>query len=284
MKSTPLTISFIFTSNVLLAQNFAQAQQMSSLVASNYPLVQRQPLDPPALPPGTAKPGEPSGAGFGGRDDQPVIFNNPDAFSGTGRPSGNSSSNGTASRGNCTPNKELIALVPVYRSEKSQNVWGLTIAKLPTFWFYVPETSPLTATLTLEEDKKLVYLTELTLPGKPGIIRFSLPLDAPELTLNQAYRWYFKINCGPNSPPKTISGWIQRTEISATLKQQLTNASLAKRVRILAQNGIWYDALTGAAELRRTNPTDRAWQDLLKAIAFENLANESYVDCCQPAD
>ncbi|HIK16790.1 MAG TPA: DUF928 domain-containing protein [Leptolyngbyaceae cyanobacterium M33_DOE_097] len=247
-----------------------------------------QEFDPSVSPFKTKQLGKTNGAGGAkGRDDQlqPLIFNTPKVPGGTGRPSGNSSSSGGASRGDCTPNKELIALVPVYRSGQSQNVWGLTIAEHPSFGFYVPEKLPLTATLTLaEDDKKLVYSTKMILPGESGIIHVSLPSTAPKLALNQAYRWYFKIDCGPYSLPKTVSGWIQRTEISATLKQQLTNASLAERVRILAQNGIWYDALTGAAELRRTNPADRAWQDLLKAIALENLANEPQVDCCQLAD
>jgi hypothetical protein len=49
-------------------------------------------------------------------------------------------------------------------------------------------------------------------------------------------------------------------------------------VSLYAANGIWYEALAAAAELRRTNPQDPNWSALLQAVGLEELASEPMVE------
>jgi len=63
------------------------------------------------------------------------------------------------------------------------------------------------------------------------------------------------------------------------VQQELETAtSLLDRVIIYAKAGIWYDALSNLAELRRRNPNDptviRDWQELLKSVGMEKIAQE----------
>ncbi len=51
---------------------------------------------------------------------------------------------------------------------------------------------------------------------------------------------------------------------------------------LYAINGIWYEALTAAAELRRTDPNDTNWTALLQAVGLDNFAKEPMVECCKP--
>lgn len=210
-----------------------------------------------------------------------LIFNAPPLPSGTGR-SGNASS-GTASRGKCQTKQSVMALVPTDRSAAPAMVWGLTAATHPSLWFYVPDTAPLKAHFTLwKNDKDLVYQTEMVLPEQSGVLRISLPPTEAAIAPDTQYRWYFKVNCSL-SELETVSGWIQRVSLPAPVEQQLAQADLAEKTVILARHGIWYDALTTAAQLRQTNPQDSSWATLLRAIGLENWATAPDTSCCQPA-
>lgn len=210
-----------------------------------------------------------------------LVFNAPPLPSGTGR-SGNTSS-GTASRGKCQTKQSVIALVPTDRSAAPAMVWGLTTLTHPTLWFYVPDSAPLTGHFTLwKNDKDLVYQTEIVLPEQPGAIRISLPPTEDAIASDTQYRWYFKVICSTKEL-RTVSGWIQRISLQAPVKQQLAQANLAEKTVILARHGIWYDALTTAAQLRQTNPQESSWATLLRAVGLENWATAPDTSCCQPA-
>lgn len=176
--------------------------------------------------------------------------------------------------------KLLTAFVPVYSG--SELVLGATSSEHPTFWFYVPYQPPHTGKFVLRsQDGKSVYQTDVVLPDTPGVVSISLPSTAKPLEVDQRYHWYFKIYCQPKQPPVFVNGWIQRKSLAPVLESQLEKATLRERVALYAANGIWYEALTASAELRRTNPNDLNWAALLQAIGLEDMALEPMVDCCQ---
>jgi hypothetical protein len=53
---------------------------------------------------------------------------------------------------------------------------------------------------------------------------------------------------------------------------------------LYAENGIWHDALTQLAQLRRSHPQAKNfrndWQKLLTDIGLEELANKPITPCC----
>lgn len=184
--------------------------------------------------------------------------------------------------------KLLTALVPVYPDYQPLNselVWGATTAEHPTFWFYVPYQPPFSGTFTLrDKDGKLVYQTDVTLPKTPGVVSLPLPSTASPLKVGEQYHWYFKVYCKPQQqqPPVFVEGWIQRNSLNPALESQLEKATPRDRVALYATNGFWYEALTVASQLRRTDPKALDWAALLQSVGLDNIAKEPIVECCTP--
>jgi len=179
----------------------------------------------------------------------------------------------TASKG-----KQLTALVPVYGQKDPELVFGETTSSHPTFWFYVPYSSPLSAKFVLQDEQhKTIYQTPISLARTPGVINFPLPSKTAPLKVNQRYHWFLNIYCNQGKPPAFVDGWIKRKELNPSLKTELELATLSQRVSLLATHGIWYDALTISAQLRRQKLNRHDWAAMLKAVGLENIAFEPIV-------
>lgn len=205
-----------------------------------------------------------------------LLNQNPD-FSGDGRPGRRA---GGGSRSPCPLiDPPLTALVPASN-------WGKTVAKRPTFWFYVPyspQEAP-TGEFVLQEEKgNDLYRTSFTLPKTPGFVSFSTPPTVVPLEIDKSYRWYLKLYCQrqKSSAPVFVEGWVQRVE-SPDLESQLQAAKPREYV-VYISNGLWYDALARLAELRLANPSnsrfDDDWAKLLGArgVGLEQLSRAPIV-------
>lgn len=178
--------------------------------------------------------------------------------------------------------KPLTALIP-----KTQ--FSLTVAKYPTFFIYVPQSSKQTAVFTLlDEDRKIVYETRVTLPSQAGVVSFSLP-DTGTLTplkVGKPYQWYFSIvyDLDNRSQDHLVQGWIQRVEPSPDLTRKLEQAASKNRPALYAAAGIWHETLATLAELRRSTPNDatlaQQWEELLKskAVGLNDIAKEPLLE------
>ena len=208
---------------------------------------------------------------------------------------------GGASRGNCPSTEQPVtALVPAIwnskqksggeaRLEKWESVWGKTVSNAPTFWFYVPYSTPnLPLIFVLQDNKgRKIYETTTTTSqdGGSGIIKVSLPTDGSvSLETEKLYRWYFVVDCNQDAPPQ-VDGWVQKVSLSPYLKQQIESASPLQRVALYAANGIWYDALNTLAQLRASKPRNpdlsAEWISLLKSIGLDAIASKPIRSCCQ---
>ncbi|BAY65785.1 hypothetical protein NIES22_58920 [Calothrix brevissima NIES-22] len=178
--------------------------------------------------------------------------------------------------------KQLTALVPVYGSANPQVVFGLTTLSHPTFWFYVPYVTTANAEFSLQNEAgETVYKKPVSLSGKPGIIKLSVPSKDYSLEIGKRYHWYLDVYCDRQQPPVYVDGWIKRVELNATAKNQLNKATLNQRAAIYSTNGIWYDYLTTSAELHRQDPKQNNWSKILQSIGLNNITSEPLVDCCQ---
>ncbi|MBG1269838.1 DUF928 domain-containing protein [Nostoc sp. WHI] len=178
--------------------------------------------------------------------------------------------------------KRLTALVPVYQLPNAELVFGLTTASYPTFWFYVPDVTIVSAEFVLQNEAgETIYQSPVSLSGTSGVVSFSLPSTTSSLKIGKRYHWYFNTYCNLQQPPIFVDGWIKRVEPNAALKNQLETATPKQRVALYATNGIWYEFLTASAELRRLNPKRTDWATMLQTIGLNDIASEPIVDCCQ---
>ena len=168
-----------------------------------------------------------------------------------------------------------------------KSTMGRTISAKPTFFYYVPAALDKTVEFELaDEADKTIYKTSFRMIAKaPGIVSVTLPADnAASLEVGKNYHWYFTIKCNPNDTEADIvvSGWINRVDMTQTLKDRLDQAASAgERLSIYAQESLWYEYLNTLADLRRSEPTDSAltvkWTELLSSVELEKIAQQPLV-------
>jgi hypothetical protein len=192
------------------------------------------------------------------------------------------SAGGSTRGASCLAGKKLVT--PLIPPDKL----GLTLAKRPTFFWYVPRTAVKTAKFVLlaDADQQVFYETSFTLPNKPGIMSFTLPESSPALSVGKTYHWYLTIVCDAedSSENPRVEGWVERTQAELPLSEALAKADLRKLPGIYAEAGIWHEALTTLVKLRRKEPNNLKvkldWRQFLKSVGLNAIASEPLLDCC----
>jgi Domain of Unknown Function (DUF928) len=162
---------------------------------------------------------------------------------------------GGGTRG-CKPYSGIAALVPL----TPQNVaWGRTLTNRPTVWLNVPQglatNLPIEIVVREQNGKpiaKQLFTTKNQLSS--GTIGVTFP-SATVLQIDRTYRWEVALYCDTEDRvdrPLVIQGKIQRV----TLPTISTTKSPLELAQILAENGIWYDALSQVSDplCRTKNP------------------------------
>jgi hypothetical protein len=180
--------------------------------------------------------------------------------------------------GSCDLN--LIALAPQFSSTSSsqtaeKSVWGQTIAQHPTFWFFVPATSPSTQLeFSLQNEREEdIYRTSVPTPPQAGTIGVRIPTSQQPLQPNLNYRWTLKarVPCGTSTPNRVyVDGWVIRVNLPGVSPQNNSDS--------YAQKGLWYDAVTSLAQQRLQKPNDlqieQDWSDLLESGNLQSIAKQ----------
>ncbi|MCS6781760.1 MAG: DUF928 domain-containing protein [Gloeomargarita sp. SKYBB_i_bin120] len=197
---------------------------------------------------------------------------------------------GASKRGSgCTQdkNQRVRLLVP-------ETNYGRTLRDYPTFFWYLPELerpTPVEFQLRLVTPQgqvgEVLYATTFTATGG-GIGGLTLPLEAPALQVGQEYEWSLAVQCTADQPDSwmVVMGRIERVapanrELAAALGQ----ANLGDYPALLAEAGLWYDALQTLVVLRRQYPNEPGlvedWRNLLSRIGLGGIANQP-LRCVQP--
>jgi len=188
---------------------------------------------------------------------------------------------GGATRGNsCVPNnKKPISLIPKDRL-------GLTFSANPTFYWHIPSSPAKAAKFLIltGDDVDVVYEATLPLPAKSGIMSYTLPKNAPSLEIGKRYHWFLTLECNPSDPGVNpiAEGWTERIAPNVALLKQVEKLDLRTRASLYAGRGIWHEAVTTLAGLRRINPKDtgaiEGWNELLKSVGLSAIATEPLFD------
>ncbi|UBF25614.1 DUF928 domain-containing protein [Kovacikia minuta CCNUW1] len=184
-------------------------------------------------------------------------------------------------RGACEGNEKigLTALAPVSHV-------GHTSSTRPTFTWFMPvpdrqKTDPQSYLLQFrlykasETDGEPLY--ETTMQSTSGIMPFSLPQNAPELSVGQRYVWRVILLCDPSYPSRVsiAQSEIEVVPLSADLKTQLSQSSdPITRANLYAAAGFWYDAFGEASKA----PQDNRSRELQKALLEDLQQSESTGD------
>ncbi|MEO0406983.1 MAG: DUF928 domain-containing protein [Cyanobacteria bacterium P01_A01_bin.135] len=223
---------------------------------------------------------------YGASNTRPLVFNAAtDGFEGQGRPQSRSSG---GSRAGCET--LLIALLPgegaLSDTEdcdlRTESFTALTTEATPILWFYIPELEGGEAELALlDENQRAIAVDSVALPGAAGVV--GIPITQT-LEVEQAYPWVFSV--APSSNPSrilTVEGTIRRVALEAEEQQQIDAAIDPRdRVVLLAEAGIWHDALSALGDLRQQLPENMTvkedWRQLLESVGLGAIADIPVVE------
>jgi hypothetical protein len=83
-----------------------------------------------------------------------------------------------------------------------------------------------------------------------------------------------------------VSGWVERVPLDPSLQRELDKATPQQQALLYAKGGIWHEAVTRLAELRRQKPNDvtlkEEWDKLLRSINLEAIAPEPITSMLTP--
>ncbi len=192
-----------------------------------------------------------------------------------------SRSTGGGSRGeSCAIGKASKSNSSVVKLLPKSNI-GLTVEQRPSIMVYVSATTAQTAFFSIQDENfNHHYQTSLQLPKQAGVMEIKLPDSVPALKTGTNYQYSLVIICGEDLEPDSplVSGWIQRVEPRNVLNQK-PSVELASQ---LASDGLWYDALSTLAQLRKSQPSNQAvvnsWQQLLNSAGLSEIAQEPLVN------
>lgn len=186
----------------------------------------------------------------------------------------------TSGAGSRDTHSSLTALLPGDR-------YGQTTRSHPSFLVYVPDTAARLAFFSvLSESGQHHYQAYLPISDM-GVVQVQLPKEAPELEEGKTYQWHFALvteeRLRPDSP--RVSGWVTRvappSDIEEAEEQSKGRRSLAL-ASAYGRQGIWYDALSTLANLRRERPEaaeiHQSWDFLLEQVGLAAIANQPVFD------
>lgn len=180
---------------------------------------------------------------------------------------------GSRSAGLCSANSTNhgASLVPIVAA----NAQNLTVAERPSLLVYITNTTVDQLFLNITDDQgSYDYQATVPISEGSGILKISLPDDAPPLLVGSTYQWSLAIICGESLRPDDpfVRGYIQRVEFPA-----ISQDVLLETIAGYAHHGIWYDTISNLADARQADPDDAElllhWMTLLSAVGFEELVS-----------
>ena len=138
---------------------------------------------------------------------------------------------------------------------------GQTRSAQPSlFWFIdrLPDSSArIEFTLLAADQEEPVFETQLKPPDRVGIHRIRLSDLGVKLEPGTEYEWSVAVVMDAGDPSKDVvaTGWIDRVE-RPELDARLRDAGADGAVYILAEEGLWYDALAELGDDLDRSPSD----------------------------
>jgi len=157
---------------------------------------------------------------------------------------------------------------------------GITLRSQPHLYYFISRrpAHPIEFTITEKDAVKPLLEARLKPLEKPGIQRIRLADHAVQLRPNVPYKWFVAVVTDPNRRSRDIlsGGMIELLPASEDLSAKLTRTPKAKQPFVLAEQGIWYDALSGVSDRIDAAPKDLSLREqraaLLKQVGLDEAA------------
>jgi hypothetical protein len=160
---------------------------------------------------------------------------------------------------------------------------GLTLAAQPTLYWDLSSETAVRIEITvidLDDPASVEPLLEVPVkaPVKPGIHGFRSADHGLELESGKTYQWSVAVVPDPDrrASDKIARGFVERIAADDRLRTALADAEGPDRRRILARNGIWYDAFAALSDEIEADPTDDRLRSqraaLLEQVGLSELA------------
>jgi len=139
-------------------------------------------------------------------------------------------------------------------------VAGQTLKAQPVLYWYLADKTDHRIDFTLIGVDPINPILEKTLDGglEPGIQQIRLADLGVELEPGVSYQWFVAIVPQPEQRlhDRIIGGGIERLETSSELQSKLDAATDSDRYFVLAEAGVWYDALDSLSQQIAASPGD----------------------------
>lgn len=179
---------------------------------------------------------------------------------------------GGGSRGSSSDLPRLTVLAPDHPA--------LTTEAQPVFYWYLSRETknPIEFTLMTDDQVGPVLETKLADAGKPGVHKVSLADHGVKLNLDTTYRWYVSVVQDKKSRSKDMiaGGVIQRVNIPSGLPEKLAAVKPEEKAKVLASEGIWYDAIAAVSSSIEGAPSNGVLREqraeLLDQVGLSEVA------------
>jgi|GEM_PF-6538338 hypothetical protein len=172
------------------------------------------------------------------------------------------SSGGTTGgvRGRCSGQSSLplLALAP----SRADQVFS---TPRPTLAWFVPEEAAYDLVFQLFQGDAAEPLYDVEMTSQVGVMSWTLPADAPDLTMGETYRWRVVLICNRNRPSLSVVDEAQFVVAELPPEVTTTSSDAATYVNQMIGAGFWYDALA----MTLSDPN----QEQLRSLRLELLQN-----------
>ena len=156
---------------------------------------------------------------------------------------------------------------------------GQTLSPSPSLYWYLFEATQARVDFTLTDPASVAPLVEKTLPGPfaAGMHRVDLDALGVKLAPGTEYHWYVSLVTDPEERSSdVVAGGIVLLVDGGALREEVARVSAEERPLVLAQNGIWYDAVDALSRRIESQPSDptarRQLAALLEQVGLEPAA------------
>lgn len=173
-----------------------------------------------------------------------------------------------------------------------------TLAARPTFYWYIAPpnltgvTTPATTAVPSSSEVKQSFKITLFLrdgnartarsvfvgegvADQPGLYKFTLPADAPELAVGKVQRWQVRWQANSGASQVDVNAPIRRDDDPKVLAALAIAKDNLAKARVYAQNGYWYDAIDAYTNWLTANPQDKTARDERNNLLKDGFKNHS---------